>query len=67
MSACKHDLEFSMCVRCLRDKVAAADEMAKAARSYAGDTGLYYDAWLWDKIEEYENAGLASSATDRKG
>lgn len=35
-----------------------ADELKKAASSYAGDCGLHEDAYLWDKIRAYD---LASS------
>lgn len=55
---CKHVMELKHCVRCLREKVDAAEQLRQAASSYAGDTGLHHDAWLWDKIEAYDNAGL---------
>lgn len=46
-------------VRCVREEdydklLAAAHELKEAAISYAGDTALHRDAWLWDKVHAYE-------------
>jgi hypothetical protein len=41
--------------------LARADALCSAAVSYAGDTGLHSEAWLWDKIREYQAARDSSS------
>jgi hypothetical protein len=55
---CKHNMELRDCIRCLRDKIDAAETMRAAAISHAGDTGLYHDAYLWDTIDKYDAAAL---------
>lgn len=41
-------------------------ELCDAAISYAGDTGLSQDAWLWDKIHALSNASMNGSGNPER-
>lgn len=34
----------------------AGDALANAARSLAGDIGTHHEAWIWDKLDEWDAA-----------